>query len=376
MTSRKDTNYFCVDEDELYNNVNKLYDLYRRNNNFVGFIRYYNSLSTAVDLYTIVTGKDFKDKHFLSNGMLKKLEEYDDSKITEFFKYASEENPFWYRCFTSYTDIFHENDLYAVPFDFKKTFTKEECIKLIKTFYSQFGDDISNYVNDIFNNNVIIDNVNFGNSRYVGLCFNINALNKSYVALKGMDKNIVYLLTLVHEIGHMIDVKFFSTYSFSCFSNSYMLEITPIFFQLMFIDYLKKNKIVCDEIDYYSIEKFSEYFRRMTFLDIILDYDVVDLLPTGELVCSDESVDYTIPFYEHLTYSLGSYFALHLRRLYYDDREKFDHVFSKIMKMKSEISSTELAKMFGFSTDTFVSGKLIKDDVLEPFLSLKKKGKM
>ena len=26
MTSRKDTNYFCVDEDELYNNVNKLYD--------------------------------------------------------------------------------------------------------------------------------------------------------------------------------------------------------------------------------------------------------------------------------------------------------------------------------------------------------------
>ncbi|MBQ4263200.1 MAG: hypothetical protein IJB83_03010 [Bacilli bacterium] len=333
---------------------------------------YFADLKEACNLFCLITGEDLPLKHFMTKEMQNKISNYEYKMTDRFLQYSKTQLDFWGECFSSYDRIVEENDLFKI-YDYspRRTFYKDEVIEIVTSFYNEFG--YYDLVNDFFNRNCIVDDLILGDNA-LGYTHVLKSLEKYYISLDEMDKGIPYLYVLVHEFGHVLDYKLYNHNTYFDFKTSYMQEVAPIFFQIMFIDYLKRNKIASIEADLLLCNDILVNYDNIGIFEICNNFEIESMNKNGDVICDGaEGVKYKFAFYDTLIYILGFYYAFHLKYLYYNDKNNFNSVFSYFMKNKGEVSSEELSNGFCFGKGIFESGVLIEDYIKEPFINLRKK---
>ncbi len=123
----------------------------------------------------------------------------------------------------------------------------------------------------------------------IGMCYNtFNCLEPSVVIDKKLDKQVDFITTLVHELGHeyenifmnnMSSIQQLYRYDF-CF-----VEVMSSFFERVALDYLIKNRIYEDDANRELNLKYFDLYDRLEQLYYLSNYAIKD-----EIVYNDENV--------------------------------------------------------------------------------------
>lgn len=276
------------------------------------------------------------------------------------------------RMLGSYNDILDECDFseYLYFDTLKTTFTEEEFKNMIYDFYSLFGNAFYKICKKYFDEGRI--EMGYSIDYELGGFLGISAIKSGYIIAASDDLGTANMSTIIHEFGHAHDAEMFlfPQQKKINYNSDYLGEIPAIFFELMFIEYMKKNRIdgeghsilLNERIDFYS--SFEGIFKTYYASDCgIINFDGDVELDNGD----------KFDIYQSIVYALGSYFALHMCELYRSGDKNFQQNFLNFISRRRETMLPELVNMLGISLDEFLSGEIIKPRIVENSLVLKKR---
>lgn len=274
------------------------------------------------------------------NGLLRLYtESYDElSLLLEYYEYKIETLPKLYKidsnaCFNicdnfikdiefhkdisnKILDIFDNSDYTYYNLQKDNKINKKYMKELILDFYKSIDKNIYNFVLNEINDNILdieIDN------NLSGACYNIESISRSYLYLgKSYNKNdISFMLTLVHEIAHAIENKLLYSHGIS---NSYYpiySEVISLFFEDLFLDYLKNN---------YIFEK-----ERIFRINVTLEEDCAYYFDNINQICNlyDNNIEYAYlniwknidEFIDSIKYGYGYLISKYFLYLYRRDKQ-------------------------------------------------------
>lgn len=117
---------------------------------------------------------------------------------------------------------------------------KNAC-DIIYSFFEKYDKNLLPFVKQILKDNVVFCSSEL---EKLGYSNNIQSLNKSYIVLfTDKDKiNIEILITLIHEIGHVLYNRTLDSKQ-KTFNYNNFIEVLPYFFEQVFIEFCIKNNI-------------------------------------------------------------------------------------------------------------------------------------
>lgn len=276
------------------------------------------------------------------------------------------------RMLGSYNDILDECDFseYLYFDTLKDVYTPSEFKDMIYDFYSGFGDTFYKVCKKYFDENRI--ELGYSLDYELGGFLGISSLKSGYIIAASDVLGTANMSTIVHELGHASDAELFlfTQQKKVSYNSDYLGEIPSIFFELMFLEYMKKNRIdgeghsilLNERIDFYS--SFEGIFKSYYASDSgVINYDGDVELDTGD----------KFDIYQSIVYSLGSYFALHMCELYKSGDTNFKKNFFDIISRRCEATLPEIVNLLGLSLDEFLSGDIIKPKIVENSMVLKKR---
>lgn len=124
---------------------------------------------------------------------------------------------------------------------------------------------------------------------FEGLCFNTFGLFDGNIVLdKSIDKMVIFIKDLVHEIGHNYENLFMATMSSLQQIDRYdycFLEVCSSFFERVALDYMIRNRIYFDDANRSLNTYYCDLYDRLIFLD-----DVSSKLKKEDIIYDDEKV--------------------------------------------------------------------------------------
>ncbi|MEG1900330.1 MAG: hypothetical protein RR161_02115 [Bacilli bacterium] len=157
-------------------------------------------------------------------------------------------------------------------FDFDFIFEhmpRKESLQLVKEFYMQLDYSIFDEIKDILNPQKRM--LYLGDKEYFeSICYMDFFKGKPYITIYD-EENILTPLKLVHEIGHAYEFK--KNMSFDndlTIMNESLCEVTAIFFELLFFDFLKSKGIKQSQIGFAYLELFDNRLNGLIELKQML----------------------------------------------------------------------------------------------------------
>ena len=158
--------------------------------------------------------------------------------------------------------------------------------------------------------------------------------------------------------------------------NDYLVEVPSGYFEIMFIDYLIKNKINIDEARLLLNERIAMIGDTHETLDAILSKTDVDVDTNGFFFVKDEFGTFKVDGRSDLIYGFGYLFALNMMVLGRDNPKKFIKTFSNFITSRAESSLDEIIEIMGISVDEFTDSEIIRPRIKEETYQLKKRYNM
>lgn len=320
------------------------------------------SLSPEDGKPEIPRGRDFS----------KRLRLYRKKLATQHMYFLEENEDFFIRMLSSFNDVLDETNFQeCLYFDaLKVRFTEKEFKEMIYDFYSRFGDSFYKICKKYFDERRI--ELGYSVDYELGGFLGITGIKSGYIIGSSDILDVSNMSTIIHELGHAIDAELFlfPQNKKIPFDVDYFGEIPSIFFELMFIDYLKKNRIDGDahaillneRFDFYS--SFEGMFKTVyASEDSTVDYDATVILDDGS----------EIDMYQAIVYSLGSYFGIVMSDMYSDNFKGFEKDFLSLISRRKESSIKDMISYLGLSEDEFLSSEIIKNRVVENNMVLKRR---
>lgn len=261
---------------------------------------------------------------------------------------------------SSITDIYDSCDYIYMPMDDAlECKSKSDIICTLLEFMKSVSDRDYEITKSMFRNGLVSDE--FYNPVYGGLCNWSYYLQKCYVLLFTGLSHYGNGCILSHEIGHAIDFyKYALPYGqmkpyYKCFLD----EVPSTFYERIFLDYIKDNKID---------EKASDvYFNRRSFPFICYADDVIDFYnymsegyDNGNIKL-EELYNYN----ESFNYFIGNYVSIHLAVLYRKDKKKALEILDEICsnRLYFDYDIGQILDYFKIDIDSFIDG-----DYIEPYI--------
>lgn len=164
-----------------------------------------------------------------------------------FEKFIRQINDMWnYHQTTSKNILQAYNEAGFQWFDKKQEvcFKKNEVLDILYDFFNWCSSKYYKFVKKMIDNNQVAITPLFDD--YRGICDDIRHLKKSYVLCDIENFNIYTMSILVHELGHALEYEFLRNQKFKQILNrnySNYIEVSAMFFQKLFLEYLLKNKV-------------------------------------------------------------------------------------------------------------------------------------
>lgn len=130
-----------------------------------------------------------------------------------------------------------------------REFTNNEMHEIFSMFFNDLGADFYNMYKQIFNNNFISDSV-YSSSQVEGRCTYIPSLNHSYISINSSRHFMMFLYTVVHEMGHFYEStkqKCSNITDFYACVNSPYCEVSSLLFTNLFLTFLLEKHIFSRE---------------------------------------------------------------------------------------------------------------------------------
>lgn len=197
-----------------------------------------------------------------------------------------------------------------------------------------------------------------------GVC--IDGIDKSYIVLGKLDRNdIMYYLVLVHELGQAYANKMVQSEKINFYDGELYREIIPETFVRMFLDFLKKNKL----LDYNKLNNINLNYQAIDKYNIMLASDVCK--EVGEyyyslkssyedylkIVCSCENSP--SPFIQHS--ALGKIASFKLNYFYQQNEKEFLQELPYLTRRLSHLSLKEII-------DNYCDKDIIENSLCKTFV--------
>ncbi len=190
-------------------------------------------------------------------------------------------------------------------------------------------------------------------------------LNKTYILIQNDKFDMETIITLVHELGHVVEAykKIFYKGIKSNSEVGYFSEVSSTFFEYEFIKYLL-NKGIDDE----SEEKLYSYY-----LDIADDfYDLSSLLdakPNYENcfeMCeyTSENETFNIDLLTRIKYGYDKYISLLLSKRYHGNPDGFNEIHEKFIEVNDSVGTKKLLEELGISEEEFYNLNCFDNEIL------------
>lgn len=243
-------------------------------------------------------------------------------------------------------DISHSNKI--------KEYSEKEFQDIIFSFFNSFGEEEYKIIKSAFDLKHIGYGIEDEYFSFGACCLNVPFTSSSYITTPYVKKDLQTMYFITHELGHYIEANkiIFPQGKVNKTNQEILGEVSSTFFELEFIEYLKKNKIeasTAKEMGDFGYYNLSSYLSDLFFH--------LDTLPRK--INNMEFDDIQGCTY----YGMSYYVVLHLMDIYENDKEHFKKLFYTLLSSRETSTIEENLRNLGFNIDEFTRGELIKERV-------------
>ena len=315
---------------------------------------------------------------FINTKKFDKLDKKDDFSLADFI---SNNKVYYTSTIDNFLKILNDNQFYYVFKNPKEKINDDLAFNLICGFYNSLDESKGKIVESIINSNNLILTEPLDKLGYEGLCLHLHDEKLPYLLCECDEQNLNLesILTIVHELGHSIEYIYSSNRSMNCFyaKDLMTVEITSLFYEYLFLDYLKKHHLFNEDIN--NALGFILYARCENALSLKKVFSREIECEFGKLKYIDntayikqrniyktyEDEDHNLYQFQYdsqddLRYTLGNAYALHFLKQYNDDPELFNRNFNDFLSTRSLLTLDQILNLFNIDKEEFLSLKQVK----------------
>jgi len=357
-------------EKKLKNEINELITLYKNTSSQRNRMYLYSSIMYLKEIYHDLTKKTILFKPKYEDISFRSILDQEENKSI-YLELVTDENRKMVNTFTENgIAIIKENSDLKECF-FESTITFDTAKEIIYSFFEKFDKSTLPFIKQMLENNIVFCNPKTDNLGYTN---NIRTLKKSYIVLFANkdDINIEILITIIHELGHVMYNKMMNN---KLFYDSF-LEVFSYFLEQTFIEYCIKNDIhsidclksqkndICNLYDWLDdLRTINTFFDKVDVETLSLKLKRKDLKTIGlkdRILKFKECDSFYLRCYG---VSLGFYYA----KLYENDPEKTNLYVEAFLKDIGVYRDTYMLSHYGIDNEQFLSCEYLK-----PFLERQK----
>lgn len=342
--------------------------------------------STSIEKQYLVNDLYWLD-YFYRNYFDKKKDILSD--IDDYFLYLEKSSDVLKKCFLYYYEknrsyyqnlFFQVINLYDLYFPFEDDFSpvssalfsRKEIDEIISQFCASYSSDFYLlYKKHLDKGNILVEK-KISNSRV----YYFNSLKEGIIQIKEQKRDIHFLISLVHELGHLFENSIQSISEVYYTSGTCLYEVSSSFFERLFLDFLETQHIDpvgCTFVKKeYDIHLYNDAWN--SFIDTFLERESfwdektlsfeVNLSQRKKLTKKIEQIMGYVPLIQKkrslcfsTVYGLGSLIALELSSLYQIDptgRAKIEQFFREYPE-----KDMDALEVLGWKKESFLSQKVL-----------------
>lgn len=339
----------------------------------------FNSLNF---LYASLTGKSFSQDFVLppDNNFDYRIQKYNYRAVNSYLSNVEKNIDFFLKIISNYNDMLDAEDYYYFDSYGKMNIYSEKDFKdILLDFFSKCGELQFKIVKKYFDEKRIELGTNImgeDEDMYSGEFISSIYLKSGYIVTTDDLITSKLITTVAHEFGHALDYELFifPQQKKMNFYGDFFLEISSGFFELLFIDYLKKNRMDGVVPDILLNDRIAILGEGQENLEIFKFADYFDVTNEGNIITEDDKI---LHLQDSILYGLGYYYAFHLMYLYNNmSRDEFWKLYYDLLCCRKETPAEKIIDMLGISYDDFISGKYIQPAIKSNIRTLKKRYNM
>lgn len=293
--------------------------------------------------------------------------------------------PIYSNIFCSVLDTFIDSnfDMYKYYGKNYQKLNSKEIQEMVFGFLNSYDPELLKKFKDKLENCELFYSDLIGN--YKGITYSFGSLNRNlifYTPVYG--DSIDSAATIMHEFGHSFEMDTFYTvgkknYLDIVFPKPYY-EISSRFFEYAFLNYIKENNILVDDVNKRLHTYFYDLLTRTHNISFIYKTEEIDVdefdnvsinnnkalefskLIEEKLNCelfTPEDGD-TINIRHAFLYGIGSLFAVYLYQNYKEDSNNFKKEFKNALLSSPYMNGIDAFERVGVTSETLIKGDTLK----------------
>lgn len=288
------------------------------------------------------------------------------------------------RIFGSVLGSFIENKFETYKYYGKnyQRLSNEEMKELVFSFLNNYDQELlKDFKSKLENSEIFYSDI----EGYKGLTYSFGSLNKNLIFYSAIYGDCIDCVnTIVHEFGHSFEMSTFysvgkKNYLDIVFPKPYY-EISSRFFEYAFLNYLKENNILVDDVNKRLHTYFYDLLIRGHQINLVYQMDQVDIDEFNNVSINDNKVlEYSRMIEEKLNcelftpedgdtinirhaflYGIGSLFAVYLYENYKEDPNNFKKEFKNALLSSPYINSIDAFEKVGINPEKLIRGDALK----------------
>ena len=258
----------------------------------------------------------------------------------------------------------------------------KEIQELVFEFLNSYDIDLLNkFKSKLENYELFYSHIN----GYKGLTYSFGSSNKNLIFYAPVYGDCIdSASTIIHEFGHSFEMSTFysvgkKNYLDIVFPKPYY-EISSKFFEYAFLNYLKENNILIEDVDKRLNTYFYDLLVRTLEINMIYKMEEVDINEFDNIIIDNEDVlvfsrmieeqlncqlftpeDGDIINYRHaFLYGIGSLFAVYLYQDYKEDPNNFKKEFKNALLSSPYIRGIDAFERVGVTPEVLIKNEALK----------------
>lgn len=262
--------------------------------------------------------------------------------------------------------------------------TPLEVEELTFEFLNSYDSDLLNKYKDKIRNCELLDDSIYSKTGFSGLTYPFEYLKKNLIFIDDSSSSVASASIAMHEYGHSFEYDIM----YKCGVNNYLPKISKLpysevssrFFEYAFLNYLKENNILIEDVDKRLNTYFYDLLVRTLEINMIYKMDEVDIDEFDNIVINNEEVlvfskmieeqlncelftpeDSDIINYRHaFLYGIGSLFAVYLYQNYKEDPNDFKKEFKNAILSSPYIRGIDAFERVGVTPEVLIKNETLK----------------
>lgn len=361
-------------EEQLKFEIKSTIEKYKRAKSLSARNYYYNSICCLIDIYQNLTKGFYPFSPRIKDIIYCNYQEKNKYK-TLFSKLSAPSYRNMIQQLSSNGIAMIEDNIQLEEQEFHIRINYKDACTIIYSFFEKYDIKLLSFVKYILENNVIFCSAEL---EKLGYSNNIKCLKKSYIVLFA-DKekmNIEILVTLIHEIGHVIyNQNTYNKQKTSEYNN--FLEVLPYFLEQTFIEFCFKNNIYTleglkaqknDIIGLYNylieLRIVNKFIKKLNLKTLAVKLNSSELNKVEDFNFVNESIIFEECDLNYL-YTYGIALGFYYFKLYKQDPEKANEYIKKFILNIGTYNDIYILSHYGINYDEFISCNFLQPIIKE-----------